>query len=494
MGKRPTLFRKFLADPTQYPILLTLATGLYPVLFYYTRNYPLINTWRHLWFFIAFFLGVPFVLYWLTKRVFKVNWSVKFRWRLFCFINISLFLNFIQMCLYASVQWMITAAILVIALLLSGFFYSQLKKIVVFQLLLVAITLFWLIPVVSAQLNYSEVWMEQPDTIEEAVLKQRPNIYLIQPDGYVGFAEMNSGYYQIDNSQFEAFLSEQNFTFYPKFRSNYSTTLTSNTSIFSMKHHYYNNGFNFSERMNTREVIISDNAVLRVLRNNNYKTHFLAEWPYLLANLPEMGYDESNFSYDELPYLTTGINQNREVEPYLSNYIEQDSLHPKFFFIELFLPGHIATTKAESTGIETEKVWWTNNLKQSNEKLRSLLDMIQAKDPEAMVVLLSDHGGYVGMEYMRELRTKTRERDKIFSAFSAMLAVKWPGNKEPVMEAEFRSGVNFFRLLFSHLAEEPSYLDHLQDDGSYHLVDRAAPKGVYQYIDSVGEVVFKRQN
>jgi len=494
MGKRPNFLSRLLANPTRFTFILAIATGLYPVIFYYSRNYPLINSWRHLLFFMALFMGVPVVVFGLLRLFFKLKWPDKNRMRVYTFLNVLFFLVFIQLCLYTRPQLWFTFGAVIVSFLVSGFLYSQLKKIVVFQWLLALVAVFWLVPVVQSQLNYSEAWLQQPDEIEKVIFKTKPNIYFIQPDGYVNFSEIDKGYYQIDNSEFKSFLQGQDFTIYPNFRSNYCTTLTSNASVFSMKHHYYNNGFNFSERMNLREVIVSDNAVLRVLKNNGYKTHLLAEWAYLLANLPEMGYDECNFSYDELPYLTTGLDEIREVAPYLEQAMQRDTLQPKFYFIELFLPGHIATTAAESAGVEGEKEWWTNNLRESNKKLETLLSMIEDKDPNALVVLLSDHGGYVGMEYMSELRSKSNDRDKIYSAFSSLLAVKWPKEYASNDELPFRSGVNFFRILFSQLAVEPDYLDQLQDDGSYHNVDRGAPKGVYQYINGDGKIVFKLKN
>ena len=88
---------------------------------------------------------------------------------------------------------------------------------------------------------------------------------------------MGKGAYQIDNSAYWDFLSENGFTIYSDVRSNYSSTLVSNSATFTMKHHYYNNGFNFSEIANARKVIISDNAVLNSFKKNGYKTHFIAE-------------------------------------------------------------------------------------------------------------------------------------------------------------------------------------------------------------------------
>lgn len=493
MGKRQTWLSKFLAAPSKYPIVLALAVGLYPIFFYYTNNYSLINTARHLSFFIALFFGLPWAIFFANRFFFKSK-SLKVKRRIPTFFNVLFFLVFIELCLYAKLQWVFTMAILAIALLVARFFSKHLGRIVLFQLLLAGVALCFAVPVIYGQLNYSERWMEQPDNITEVCFQKRPNIYFIQPDGYVNFSEINKGYYQFDNSNFASFLEDKSYTMYPDARSNYSTTLTSNSSIFSMKHHYYNNGYNFKERMNAREVIISDNAVLRVLKNNNYKTHYLAEWAYLLVNRPEMGYDACNFSYDEIPLLSTGFDEIREVEPSLSKFIDLDHDQSKFFFIELFLPGHIATNRMESTGKEKEREWWISNLKTANEKLKTVLSTIQAKDPEALVVIMSDHGGYVGMDFMRELSIKTQERDKLYSGFSTILAVKWTDNKAPKFDKKLKTGVNLFRILFAYLGADERYLEHLQDDGSYHLVNEGAPKGIYQYLDGAGEVVFKKQN
>jgi len=493
MGKRQTWLSKFLAAPSKYPLVLAIATGLYPIFFYYTNNYSLINTSRHLSFFVGLFLGVPLLVF-LAARLFFKSKFVILQYRIPSFFNVLFFLIFIELCLYAKIQWVFTLVILIVAFVVARFFSRYLGRIALFQLLLAVVALCFAVPVVYGQLNYSESWMEQPDDIEEVIFKKRPNIYFIQPDGYVNFSEINKGYYQFDNSEFATFLEDQNYSIYPEARSNYCTTLTSNSSIFTMKHHYYNNGFNFKERMNAREVIISDNAVLRVLKNNDYKTHYLAEWAYLLINRPEMGYDACNFSYDEIPLLSKGFDEIREVAPSLSQFMDLDEEASKFFFIELFLPGHIATNAIESTGKEKEKEWWISNLNAANEKLKTLLSLIEAKDPEALVVIMSDHGGYVGLDYMQELRIKTQDRDKLYSGFSSILAVKWPNNEAPNFENKLKTGVNLFRILFAYLGEKKPYLEHLQDDGSYHLVDKNAPKGIYQYIDGDGKVVFKKQN
>ena len=62
---------------------------------------------------------------------------------------------------------------------------------------------------------------------------------MIQPDGYVSFSELKKGYYNYDNTDFEQWLSHQGFSLHHNFRSNYYSTLSANSSLFAMKHHYY---------------------------------------------------------------------------------------------------------------------------------------------------------------------------------------------------------------------------------------------------------------
>jgi hypothetical protein len=45
--------------------------------------------------------------------------------------------------------------------------------------------------------------------------------------------------------------------------------------------------------------------------------------------------------------------------------------------------------------------------------------------------------------------------------------------------------------LVSYLTQDTSYLDHLQDDSSYVILNKDAPSGVYKYIDTDGAIVFE---
>jgi len=474
------------------PLLVGLATGLYPVIFYYTNNYALINSTKHLFYFLSFFLVVPSIGFFLLSKFFLKRQSETRRKTILTFLNVLAFLTFIQLCLYTNLQLLFTLVIVVIAVVVAWFLKDHLKKIVAFQYLLAAIGLFSLVPNIISQLNYSDTWKEQPDDIEQVVFKKRPNVYYIQPDGYVNFSELVKGFYQLEELPLKSYLEEKEFTLYPDVRSNYTSTLSSNMATFTMKHHYNNYGFNFSELPDAREIIVNDNPVLRIFKNNKYKTHFIAEHSYLIANKPEIGYDRCNFSTSEISYINDGFDQRQEVLPPLKSYLKEDPDVSKFFFIEIFKPGHVPAMEDEAKSKEFEKEKWLVNLDMANKKINAVVDVIVENDPNALIIIMADHGGSVGLTHMLETRTRTDSRDKLISTYSTNLAIKWPENNAPKFGDQLKTGINVFRILFSYLSENTSYLDYLEENTSYTYIEEGAPKGVYKVLDEDGNVTFEK--
>src|SRR5690606_26062199 len=366
--KKQGFFSVFLNNGKAYPLLTAVAAGLYPLLFYYTNNYKMINSWGHLGYFVSIFLLLPLVVFFVAHKISGVGFLKKLQPFVLPFLNFFFFFSYLNVALYAGFSWIRTLIIFGIAILLTIVLRKFFKKIIVFQLILAVIGFFTLTPVVLKQLNYSKEWMKQPDNIEAVVFKKKPNIYYIQPDGYANFSELKKGNYNIENAEFESFLTENNFKAYPNFRSNYAATLPTNSAVFMMKHHYYNNGSDFTETIDARNVIVSDNSVLRILKNNNYRTFFLSEQAYFLTNKPKLGYDFCNFSTEEISFVTTGIGNPKDVIEPFKDYLEIYKEGPNFFFIEIFNPGHITNTINDSKGVEGERDHYIESLKESNKK------------------------------------------------------------------------------------------------------------------------------
>ncbi len=474
----------------QTAVLAAVAAGLYPIFFYFSSNWALVNSWEHLAYFLGMFIGVPLLVFstvhWATHQWLSPKWA---RYVL-PFLNIFVFLFLLKICLHAGIHKKLTLGILVLAALIAYFLHSHFKKIVGIQLLLASIGLFTLLPEIFKHRNFDTAWLEQPDAIEQTNFQHTPNIYYIQPDGYVNPSELRRGYYDLEDFEMTSYFDATGFQNYPNFRSNYPSTLTSNTSLFSMKHHYYNGSETFNEGVHLRDIIVSENAVLKTLKHNGYETHLLLERPYLLLNRPDLGYDHCNFNYNDIAYIGTGLGKRRDLSlPLVQMMAEKEDARPQFYFIELFDPGHIATSESASQGVVKEKEKWLQQLQVANGKLKKLTTLILEKDPQALIIISGDHGGFVGMDYTQEIYTKTQDRDRIYSMFSTILAIHWPDSIQPQWNQKFRSSVNLFRILFAELSESQELIHNLQPDRSYVILKEGAPQGIYTYIDEDGAII-----
>jgi len=473
-------------------LLAAVAAGLYPLLFYVSNNYTLVNSWSHLGYFIGVFLVAPLFIFFILKAIASLQLFQKIEIFVLPFLNVFFFLFFLKTALFAGFQLWMVFGIGVLAVLVALFLHNYLLKIVVFQLLLAVVAGFYLIPDIFQQLQYSKKWMEQPDAITQVQFKKKPNVYLIQPDGYVNFSELKKGFYKQKDNELEHFLQQENFTFYPNFRSNYASTLTSNSSLFTMKHHYYLRTIKFTEMLDARNIIMGNNPVLSIFKSNGYTTNFLAESPYLLVNKPKMGYDTSNYITKDVGYITTGLKEKKDIVAGLTTYFENPHTNPTFHFIEIFEPGHIVVDQSNSEGIEKERQKWIKKLDETNTKLIEIVSLIKEKDPNGILIILADHGGFVGLEYMHQAYQKTQNRDELYSIFGANLAIYWPEGV-PEHNDRIKTTVNFFRNLYSYLGEDASLLNHLQEEGSYVPILHGAIKGVYEVLDEQGKVVFKKR-
>ena len=489
--KQKSLLNTFLTGQKDYPVITAIAAGLYPVVFYYSKNFSMLNSWEHLGYFITAFLLCPAIIFTLAQRLSKLTYFKSVGKHFLPFLNIFTFLYFLKVFLYVDVERKKIVVIFILSLLFAWFLYKHLKKVIVVQFILAFIGLFSLVQVILEKAAYKDVWTQQPDDIGQVVFKKKPNVYFIEPDGYVSFSELKKPFYKVENSKFESFLEEENFKTYPDFRSNYSATLSSNGATFMMKHHYYDLDTSSEDVENAREIIMSDNIVLNAFKQNNYETYFLSETPYFLLNRPKLGYDHSNIDYSDIAYIHNGMGKTEPVLEPLASFVKDEVDKPKFFFIQLLKPWHIKSRKGSSEGKEAERNHWIEAMRKSNNLMTDIISEIKQNDPEALIMIMGDHGGYVGLDYGDQSYKKTQNRDVVYSIFSTNLTIHWPNNIVPEYDSKLKTPVNVFRILFSYLSENESYLDNLQEDASFIILNEDTPEGIYQYIDSAGNIVFK---
>ncbi|WP_124019458.1 hypothetical protein [Flavobacterium hydrophilum] len=349
----------------------------------------------------------------------------------------------------------------------------------VFILLLSIIPVFKVSKIIYDNLTSSASWQQQPDHILNTSFKKRPNIYYIEPDGYASDTNLKGVLYRFDNSEFDGWLKDKKFTLYNDFRSNYESTLTSNSSCFFMKHHFYdmNSDFKYS-----RDLITGNNPVLKIFKRNNYKTFFLTERPYLLANYPNIEYDYCNFELDQVPYFNA-FETKRNVLSDLKHQIVNNKTSNNFFFIEKFGPNHIAVYKQGSSGIEKERIKYIKRLQETNIWLKQTIGFIEKEDPNAIVIIGADHGGFVGFSNTLEASKKISDKVLLKSIFGAKLAIKWNDPKHSHYDSKLKTSVNLFRVLFSFLGEDKSLLKKLQQNNSYNLSEPNDFSKIYLAIE-----------
>ena len=263
--------------------------------------------------------------------------------------------------------------------------------------------------------------------------------------------------------------------------------------MFAMKHHYHNFPTSkIREVYNARDIIVGDNPVLRILKNNKYKTHLLLDKSYMLINRPDVFYDYCNIQANDLSYFSRGFQLSRDIFSDLKTLHHNSIEQPSFYFIEELSPSHVTNRKSPGNIADIEREKYLERLELTNIWLKNIIDYIEEKDPNSLIVIGADHGGFVGMNTTLEARSKLDDRDLIYSIFTAQLAIKWPDGLAPEYDTNLKTPVNLFRVLFSFLSDNQNFLNNLQEDKSYIQIETGAPFGVYEYINENGEVTFNK--
>lgn len=478
----------FIVSQKDIPLLAGFSIGLYLVVFIYARNFGMYNSLPQFLAFLGYYMLLPMAVLYCGYKILPLVKLGSFT-RHFLFVGITAFLAYylLEFNYILFSKKIAFTAIVLAACMLSFFLRNYYKLLVLLLFLMCAFNIWPLATNIMQALNVSCEWAKQPDGIENIALKHKPNIYYIQPDGYTSFDNLRDSIHNFDNSSYEAFLNDNGFTLYRDYRSNYASTLLSNSAMFAMKHHYDGKGI---EQFLARDIIMGDNPVLRILKNNGYQTFFITESPYLTINRPELGYDETNIPYGEIPYIGDSSGLVKDAFADLKLHMKQEVKGSKFYFIEKFTPSHIYNNKPHSRGVEQEKKEYLKRIAEANTWLKNVVSHIVKNDPDAMIIIGADHGGFAGYAYMSEAFEKRTANPLLArSIFGAQLAIKW--NKRPDgYNAALDSSVNLFRVVFASLAEDKKYLDNIQDNSSYITLE--SPKGLYRYIDSNGKTVFEK--
>lgn len=471
---------------------LPIYIGLYPFLFYYSNNFASINSLSHLGFFLAYFFGIPLLVFAVLYVGFKFNDKLRtYKTQILFVTIIMLVCTLMSYASYLTYKKKALVVILIVSVLLALKLHKNYKKLVVIVLLMTVLPT--LKNIVHSYDHYRNTsWLQPPSDIADIKFVKTPNVYMIQPDGYVNEQMMESELYNHKTDLFD-WLRKNDFKMYDNFRSNYLASLSSNSSMFAMKHHYYGGSLiNSIEVPRAREAIVGESAALKTFKNNGYKSFFVVQDEYFQQNKGPKAYDYYNIDLEEIPSFCNGNMVKKVVFEDLKVAMKSDqSEQPKFFFVEKLLPHHVHFY-APGDRVEAERKEYLEKIDEVTIWLKTTIDYIEQEDPNAIVIVLADHGGWVGMVNYEDMFT-TKAEDKIFSTFSTIASIKWNGFLKEGYDSGLKSNVNVFRVLFSVLSENKKYLENLEDDSSYNLhIGNSFLKEVYQVIDDDGKLVYNK--
>lgn len=450
-----------------YPILIGIVVGLYPFLFYVSNNFYATNSLSNWLFYLLFFIGIP-VVFFSIINLFINNMKGLIYYKnpiLFVFIIfVTAFFTSYASSLLINKKLLLT--ILAIAIILSFFIGKKYKKLIP---LILIVSIFPFVKLIYKVNDYSKAksWLVQNDEIEETIFINKPNVYMIQPDGYVGKKMMNSETYNYNN-KFYDWLENNQFKLYDNFRSNYPASLNSNASMFAMRQHYFSSVLLPSFEMPfAREVISGNNPVVSIFKKNGYQTFFIVEDEYFQQNKCAQYYDYQNIDIKDIPYFGKGGDIKRDVLKDLKLAFTKKINDPKFFFIEKCLPHHVHFN-ASGERVEIERKEYILKIEEVNIWLKKVIGFISEKDPNAIIIILSDHGGWVGIENYQQMFS-TKKVEHINSIFSNLAAIKWNDYLIKDFDKDLVSNVNVFRVLFSILSNNKQLLDNFEADESFNL-------------------------
>jgi len=483
----------FLDKHSEHPLLLGFICGLYPFLFYYSNNYSSINSGEHLRFFILVFLGIPILVFTGSYFFFRLfprfkKYEDKVRFILIIMVAACLMSQAIKLKLMKKVL----TVILMITVFLAWKYAETYKKVLMLILIMAVIPLFKNI-VHLYEHSGRIAWMEYPNDFSDLKLVHRPNIYILQPDGYVAQTVMQGAYYDYESVIYD-WLDARDFKLYDDFRSNYPASLTSNASMFAMKQHYFGDSmFPTLESSKTRDVICGDNPVVQTLKANGYYTFFIGEAEYFMQNRAVQEYDYYHIPFDTIPYFSNDERIKNDVAIDFKKAFEKGLSidQPKFFFVERVLPHHVHFLNVDDR-ISADREEYIENVQSSDIWIKETVQMIEERDSNALIVVLADHGGWAGNDGFNEMYS-TQDPVKITSIYSTLAAIKWNGLEASTYDEQLHSNVNVFRVLLAALSENTTLLQHMEDDSSYNLNNTGFFRNkVVKVIDDAGSIVYEK--
>ena len=308
-------------------------------------------------------------------------------------------------------------------------------------------------------------------------VENKPNIYFIILDEYAGSIQLKNDF-NFDNSNFSIELEKRDFFVDNESFSNYPNTSLSVPSIINMIY------FDFipdklgkdSKNIRVVEKMINENNVMKILQANGYKittldgvvgripNTYLADIT-LCSSIFDINPDiRKNFALVYVPIV--GLQElvfseviRSKLECSFSALIDfnEDPKNPDFVVAHLRFPHspYIYDSFGNSISINDrgDKNAYLEQLKFANKKTLEIIDSIQERSSENIIIVISDHG------YRPYINWENPTIDDYIRGFNILAAYYLPGEEKH----EKIAPVNIFRTIFnSYLETNYEILDDRQ--------------------------------
>jgi hypothetical protein len=260
-----------------------------------------------------------------------------------------------------------------------------------------------------------------------------PNIYLLIYDAYVPNETMLA--YGIDNSAQEAYLTQQGFKLYPHTYSVGASTLATMSRVLNASTEYYGE---------LRRAVSGDGVTQKILKNIGYETYGLfpsgfmfqgvrSSYDYITPGLTIPSYTVllkaiflGEFRFD-IEQAGLGKEHRRQFIAYKRSIFKNVSSEQKvFIYMHSNKPSH---TQVSGTCQPNEKELFQRRLKTANVEMKKDVDLIVARDPDAIVIVAGDHGPHLTKNC--SMTTGVYEASEISrldiqDRHGTFLAIRWP--------------------------------------------------------------------
>lgn len=346
--------------------------------------------------------------------------------------------------------------------------------------------------------NYREIAYPNPVAFDQSKVIAKPNVYFLLFDEYAGYKSLSDSFHYKNDSLYN-FLKQEKFQALPTF-SNYDFTPFSMSSILNMQ--YVPENYNrqqlsqpdiqhrFGEIRNAQVPAIFKAMGYSIINNSIFdiKGHpalyqsngLFPIHAELLTNkifhnrlMKNIGWKlvTGRFTINFLKehYMYRKDAYNRQVEKNLLQAAATPASKPRFWYAHFLLPHGQFYRDSSGTLNSPEKILnlkyladkslYLAYLKYTNNIIEGLVKNISDKDPNAITIIMSDHGFY---DYIPDGYDPYNYDNICF--------VKAP-NKNPLFYNTRLSNVNFFRHLFNN--QFGQNLPYLKDSTVYVIEDPA---------------------